>query len=108
MNIASKRPLLNVYSTVDENLYYKGVNKDNVDPARLSQTHGAPEDSEGGASPLDEIFSDVDPDSKPRGRQPPYLFHSGDSLLAMTKKHNVSSLSRTYALTTEIKIAIHL
>ena len=55
---------------VDENLFYKGVDKHKVDPARLTQ--------QGDAS------------SQPVEEHPPFVFHSGDSLLALTKKHNVS------------------
>lgn len=57
-----------------------GIDKEKVDPSRRSQTHiiedGAEAPSEGQAS------------------QPPYLFKSGDTLLAMTQKHNVSSRIR--------------
>ena len=68
---------------VDENLFYKGVNKHLVDPARLAQHHSLSEpavDNREGGAPHP---SKVDP------MQPPYSFHSGDSLLALTKKHNV-------------------
>lgn len=57
---------------VDENLFYKGVDKNKVDPARLTQKH-------------DTIHSDSE-----EMLEPPYPFHSGNSLLALTRKHNVS------------------
>ena len=60
---------------VDENLFYKGVDKHKVEPARLTQHH--------------EHATEMDPG------QPPYSFHSGDSLLALTKKHNVSNSSES-------------
>ena len=60
---------------MDENLYYKGINKSNVDPYRLSQQY------------------DEDPEHpRPRetkAHEPPYLFKSGETLLAMTEKYNV-------------------
>jgi hypothetical protein len=57
---------------VDENLYYKGINKNDVDPSRLSQQYNG----------------DPGPDVKKAG-EPPYLFKSGETLLAMTEKYNV-------------------
>lgn len=59
-------------SLVDENLFYKGVDKHKVEPARLAQHH--------------EATAELNPG------QPPYTFHSGDSLLALTKKHNVCGI----------------
>lgn len=69
---------------VDENLFYKGVDKHKVEPARLVQQPGQqkyePSDSD---SPSNHNASS-DP------TLPTYAFHSGDSLLALTRKHNVS------------------
>ena len=60
---------------MDENLYYKGINKSNVDPYRLSQQY------------------DEDPEhprpQATKAHEPPYLFKSGETLLAMTEKYNV-------------------
>ena len=62
------------YTAVDENLYYKGVDKHKVDHARLVQHH------------QEEIENpSLDP------TLPLYPFHSGDNLLALTRKHNVST-----------------
>ena len=70
---------------VDENLFYKGVDKHKVEPARLIQ-HSLSD------IPLIRGGEDGGPDEVPDDPyQPRYLFHSGDSLLALTKKHNVSS-----------------
>jgi hypothetical protein len=65
-------------SIVDENLYYKGINKSDVDPSRLSQQYDGDPEHPG-------------PDVKEatKAPQPPYLFKSGDTLLAMTEKYNV-------------------
>jgi len=60
---------------VDENLYYKGINKSVVDPSRLSQQYsGDPEHPRPKAT---------------NAHEPPYLFKSGETLLAMTEKYNV-------------------
>jgi len=55
-----------------------GIDKEKVDPSRRSQSHDVKEGTE---VPYEGEAS-----------QPPYLFKSGDSLLAMTQKHNVSAL----------------
>jgi hypothetical protein len=63
---------------VDENLFYKGVDKSSVHGARLHQhVHVAGSPSVVGREP-------------PSGsEQPPYPFKSGDSLLNLTRVHNV-------------------
>jgi hypothetical protein len=79
---------------VDENLFYKGVDKSAVHGARLHQTHEAlPDDAASLNSGSDAQRQDqsasqnsVDPG------HPPYPFKSGDSLLALTRKHNVCVL----------------
>ncbi|KAG9048917.1 hypothetical protein FS837_011654, partial [Tulasnella sp. UAMH 9824] len=67
--------VVNEKTKTDENLYYMGIHKKNVDPSRLSQTHVIP--PEDAAKSKDAGIA-----------QPPYLFHSAESLLAMTEKHN--------------------
>ncbi|KAG8748385.1 hypothetical protein FRC10_005932 [Ceratobasidium sp. 414] len=96
--------VVNDKTKVDENLFYKGVHKSQVDPARLSQTHGqdipalsAPSEGTGDREHLGL-------GNFPSQSQPPYLFHNGASLLAMSKKYNVSyhslrvDLSKQHAL----------
>ncbi|KAI0691238.1 L-serine ammonia-lyase [Cytidiella melzeri] len=68
--------VVNEKTKVDENLFYKGVDKSSVHGARLHQMHI---DTEAG-----------DPCS------PPYPFTSGDSLLALTKKHNMTIAQIVY------------
>ncbi|CAE6455060.1 unnamed protein product [Rhizoctonia solani] len=77
---------------VDENLFYKGVYKNKVDPARLSQTHGQdlplldpPESETNSGNPSCTSQS-----------QPPYLFHNGASLLEMARKHNKTIAQLVY------------
>lgn len=86
--------------SVDENLFYKGVDKSRVDPGRLSQSHGMESDAAGlliedpskpatsKPTPSESATKGPNPDTP---LQPRYLFHSGNSLLAMTRKHNVGS-----------------
>ncbi|KAG8933906.1 hypothetical protein FRC02_010937 [Tulasnella sp. 418] len=71
--------VVNEKTKVDENLYYMGVDKKTVDPSRRSQTHAAaPDEDITGYSP------------------PPYLFHSAESLLALTDKHNLTIAQLVY------------
>ncbi|KAG8903911.1 hypothetical protein FRB99_002568 [Tulasnella sp. 403] len=80
--------VVNEKTKVDENLYYRGIHKRDVDPARLSQTHGMTP----GETPTDDRSSS----SLPTPSQPPYLFHSAESLLALTEKHNKTIAQLVY------------
>ncbi|KAH9888904.1 L-serine ammonia-lyase [Cubamyces lactineus] len=75
--------VVNEKTKVDENLFYKGVDKSVVHGARLHQTHSS--ESTPGA-----------PSQAPDPIQPPYPFVSGDSLLALTKKHNMTIAQIVY------------
>lgn len=70
--------VVNDKTKVDENLFYKGVDKKAVHGARLHQSHSLAEPEIG-----------VDSPSQADSEHPPYPFESGNSLLALTKKHNV-------------------
>jgi hypothetical protein len=71
---------------VDENLFYKGVNKRSVHGARLHQTHSLSEPiSTNGPEKL------AAPSAEGSSEHPPYPFESGNSLLALTRKHNVGN-----------------
>lgn len=70
---------------VDENLYYMGIDKNKVDPARRSQVHDA------------DAVDDVEYSGN--ASQPPYLFKSGDTLLAMAKNNNASVILHRQFLT---------
>lgn len=76
--------VVNEKTQVDENLYYKGVDKSSVHGARLHQTHSLAEPD----------ASRNDPASDPTS--PPYPFVSGDSLLALTRKHNMTIAQIVY------------
>ncbi|KAH7890730.1 serine dehydratase alpha chain-domain-containing protein, partial [Phlebopus sp. FC_14] len=69
--------VVNEKTKVDENLFYKGVDKSVVHGARLHQSHNS---AEGDPSP-------TEPDDP---GHPPYPFESGNSLLALTRKHNLT------------------
>lgn len=77
-------------SIVDENLFYKGVDKSAVSPARLQQSHSLAEplldapslEGPSGTSTAPETDNTEDV-------QPFHPFTSGDSLLGLTRKHNV-------------------
>ena len=73
---------------MDENLFYKGVDKSQVPISRLSQSHGLDSVPLVGM-PGSERVADSASGTGSTGSQPPYLFHSGASLLAMARKHNV-------------------
>nr|VWO94601.1 Uncharacterized protein [Ganoderma boninense] len=68
--------VVNEKTKVDENLFYKGVDKSVVHGARLHQSSHTDSDS-------------MEATSTANSNQPPYPFVSGDSLLTLTKKHNL-------------------
>ncbi|KAI0791612.1 serine dehydratase alpha chain-domain-containing protein [Irpex lacteus] len=81
--------VVNEKTKVDENLFYKGVDKSSVHGARLSQTHSLSDPT--GTSHVDrETLGEDEP------APPPYPFTSGDSLLALTKKHNMTIAQIVY------------
>lgn len=73
--------VVNDQTKVDENLFYKGVDKRTVHEARLHQNSAS--------DPLDTEYqlSDL---YRVRSEHPPYPFSSGDNLLSLTKKHNMT------------------
>lgn len=80
-------------NAVDENLYYKGVDKSAVHVARLHQSHSLSEPEQPTPS-LSATESNSPAYSETTEDLPTYPFTSGDTLLALTRKHNVcSSLS---------------
>lgn len=73
---------------MDENLYYRAVNKDEASHARRDQTHGLEEfaalPSPGEADNVDD--APLKPDIKP----PPFLFRDAQGLLRLTKQENMT------------------
>ncbi|KAF8199181.1 L-serine dehydratase [Pholiota molesta] len=79
----------------DENLFYKGVDKTKVHGARLHQTHSLTDPADHPVIPAvasAEQASDAGSakSSEPEYNDPPYAFDTGNSLLALTKKHNMT------------------
>ncbi|KAG6828735.1 hypothetical protein H0H92_006923 [Tricholoma furcatifolium] len=76
--------------TVDENMFYKSIDKRAVHESRLHQSHSLADPSYG-TPPISPNGTD---DGTANGEQsdehPPYPFSSGDTLLALTKKHNMT------------------
>ncbi|KAJ4473738.1 serine dehydratase alpha chain-domain-containing protein [Lentinula aciculospora] len=92
--------VVNDKTKVDENLFYKGVDKSVVSAARLHQTHSLTEpalsspspeaSSSGGPSdPNYDAVSDTEVG-------PPYPFESGNSLLTLTQNHNMTIAQIVY------------
>ena len=76
---------------VDENLFYKGVDKTKVHGARLHQSLLASEPVDEQMSSVEGIPSRDNVETATETQYPPYPFDSGNSLLALTRKHNVGS-----------------
>ena len=79
---------------VDENLFYKGVDKTKVHGARLHQSHLASQPVDKELSSGEGIPSRDDVETADK-LHPPYPFDSGKSLLALTRKHNVGGSTVT-------------
>lgn len=72
---------------MDENLFYKGVNKDEIEKSRKSQS--IPSGSTSVAKPGEESGANIVHSTS--SDNPPYLFDSGASLLRLTEDHGVCS-----------------
>ena len=97
--------------SVDENLYYRSIKKDDADHSRRDQTHGLPRaqlldvstalpspdvansgetfNSTNAASRAAEVGAD---ETKKETHVPPFLFRNANGLLNMTRQHNVRLL----------------
>ncbi|CAA7269281.1 unnamed protein product [Cyclocybe aegerita] len=81
--------VVNEKTKVDENLFYKGVDKTKVHGARLHQIHSL-------SDPVDqhvlhgETSGEGASAAEPEYNEPPYPFDTGNTLLALTKKHNMT------------------
>ncbi|KAJ7074921.1 serine dehydratase alpha chain-domain-containing protein [Mycena belliarum] len=88
--------VVNDKTKVDENLFYKGVDKKAVHGARLHQVHPPPDpETAAVAASASDLSSathtaeelSTEPQEEPG---PPYPFSSGNTLLELTKKHNMT------------------
>ncbi|KAJ3505810.1 hypothetical protein NLJ89_g7224 [Agrocybe chaxingu] len=81
--------VVNEKTKVDENLFYKGVDKTKVHGARLHQIHSLSDPVEQHALP-GETSEEGASAAEPEYNEPPYPFDTGTTLLALTKKHNMT------------------
>jgi hypothetical protein len=91
--------VVNDKTKVDENLFYKGVDKKAVHGARLHQitppSELEPNVMAASASHSPSVDETAEPATEPQEEAgPPYPFSSGNTLLELTKKHNVSCCTR--------------
>ncbi|KAF8623930.1 hypothetical protein AX17_007258 [Amanita inopinata Kibby_2008] len=85
--------VVNEKTKVDENLFYKGFDKSTVHGARLHQSHSLAEPKLLVCSGEDTMERNDDSHaSLPElpEEHPPYPFDSGKTLLALTRKHNLT------------------
>ncbi|GAA5989470.1 hypothetical protein JCM10908_000488 [Rhodotorula pacifica] len=98
--------VVNERTQVDENLYYRGIHKEEVDHIRRDQTHGlSPETL--AASPAPALTGDTVPESEADGSAQkegagarggggfpslplPYLFRNAAGLVRLTQQHNLT------------------
>jgi len=84
--------VVNEKTKVDENLFYKGIDKSVVHGARLHQSH-----SVAGPAPNAHPSEDRCPTPTSACEQhPPFPFESGKTLLALTAKHNLTIAQIVY------------
>lgn len=81
--------VVNDKTKVDENLYYKGVDKSAVHTARLHQSHSVTEPGHA-IQNSSATSSNLPGASESDEGLPPYPFTSGDTLLALTRKYNMT------------------
>ncbi|KAJ7814649.1 serine dehydratase alpha chain-domain-containing protein [Mycena leptocephala] len=88
--------VVNDKTKVDENLFYMGVDKKAVHAARLHQIHAPPEleatpataTSDAPAPSTEHVLPESE--QEPGSQTIPYPFSSGNSLLELTKRHNMT------------------
>ncbi|KAK7030601.1 serine dehydratase alpha chain-domain-containing protein [Favolaschia claudopus] len=91
--------VVNDKTKVDENLFYMGVDKKAVHAARLHQVHAPPEgehphaavsETNSSTASMESSATDLQEDIESGLDTIPYPFSSGNSLLELTKKHNMT------------------
>ncbi|KAF7430604.1 hypothetical protein PC9H_006312 [Pleurotus ostreatus] len=94
--------VVNEKTKVGENLFYKGVDKRAVHGARLHQTHSLtdpathPTSIHSPALETEALSTNDDEANNTSAEHPPYPFVSGNSLLALTQKHNMTIAQIVY------------
>ncbi|GAA5977814.1 hypothetical protein JCM11641_006081 [Rhodosporidiobolus odoratus] len=87
--------VVNERTQVDENLFYRSINKSTVDHARLDQTHGIDTALSAGSEEAILLPAVGDPKALAAGEgrkpeTPQFLFRDAAGLLKMTQKHNLT------------------
>ncbi|KAI5894971.1 L-serine ammonia-lyase [Schizophyllum commune H4-8] len=97
--------VVNDKTKVDENLFYKAINKKDAAGARIHQQHhsvsdpvtdAVPPPSATGSPPPPPPVTVEGTDTKEEEQTIPYPFDSGASLLALTRKHNMTIAQIVY------------
>ncbi|KAK4049106.1 hypothetical protein OIO90_005576 [Microbotryomycetes sp. JL221] len=89
--------VINERTQVDENLYFRAVNKQDAPQSRRDQTHGlgnvaalpSPDESSTSSSNQGTTKFDDSP-SKPDVKPPPFLFRDAQGLLKLTRQQNLT------------------
>lgn len=116
-------------SAVDENLYYRGIHKSDVDHVRRDQAHGiapenlaAPEAATAalpsGSSAGDADAAESEPEREREAYRPgaaevptlplPYLFRNAAGLLRLTQQHNVRAPGSVLQIRVRITADLYL
>ncbi|KAF8801264.1 L-serine ammonia-lyase [Phlegmacium glaucopus] len=82
--------VVNDKTRVDENLFYKGVDKAKVHGARLHQNHSVSDPVDSQTPSTERVPSGDTVKTATDNQQPPYPFDNGKSLLTLTRKHNMT------------------
>ncbi|PFH44913.1 hypothetical protein AMATHDRAFT_72137 [Amanita thiersii Skay4041] len=87
--------VVNEKTKVDENLFYKGIDKSMVHGARLHQTHSLAE-PDLQLPHVEQSINKISADQYFPEDFPPYPFDSGKTLLTLTKMHNMTIAQIVY------------
>jgi hypothetical protein len=98
--------VVNQRTQVDENLFYRAINKKEAAPARRDQTHGVQIDVPQLAPPQEDSSGSGEGEgaAKKEDKQPPFLFHNAQSLESLTRKHNVPLILSSSSLKTSVSV----
>ncbi|KAM0787832.1 hypothetical protein ACM66B_003886 [Microbotryomycetes sp. NB124-2] len=84
--------VINERTQVDENLYFRAVNKEDAPQSRRDQAHGLGKLAAlpSPASEVDSSAATGDSPSKPDVKPPPFLFRDAQGLLKLTRQQNMT------------------